>query len=159
LEQLANFLEQHGQREEAEKLNRQLLEAQRKLSPPDHLNIASRLVVLGSLVSDAGRPAEGEPLLREGLTIRDKNLAPGHWQTAFAGSLRGGCLIRQKKFAEAEPLLLAGYESLAKGTGAPARRVAEALDRVIELYEKWGKPEQAKAWRKKRLAFAPRSSP
>ena len=51
-------------------------------------------------------------------------------------------------FGEAEPLLLAAYDRLAKG--APRYRVAETIDWLSELYSKWGKPEQAEAWRKKR---------
>ena len=124
----------------------------RKVSPADHPDIATRLAALGSLLSDAGRPAEAEPLLRECVTIREKKLPAGHWQAANARSVLGGCLVRQKKFADAEPHLLAGYEGLTKAKDAPAKRDAEALDRVIELYEKWGKPEKAEEWRKKRPA-------
>jgi len=37
------------------------------------------------------------------------------------------------------------------GRGA-VQALAEAVDRLIALYEKWGKPEQAEVWRKKRAA-------
>jgi hypothetical protein len=38
------------------------------------------------------------------------------------------------------------------GTGRPQvpTRVRKALDRVITLYEAWGKPERAAAWRLRR---------
>jgi hypothetical protein len=96
------------------------------------------------------RAAEAQPLLRECLTIREKKLPPDHWRTAAARSLLGGCLAQQKNFAAAEPLLLTGYEGLTRGKFAPARRTAEALDRLVDLYEKWDKPEQVEVWRKKR---------
>jgi hypothetical protein len=64
--------------------------------------------------------------------------------------LLGRCLARQGQFAEAERLLLAGYARMARG--APAYRVPENIAWIIELYEKWGKPAQAAAWRKKRTA-------
>jgi hypothetical protein len=36
----------------------------------------------------------------------------------------------------------------------PARRVSEALARLIHLYEAWGKPAQAAEWRKKLEVFS-----
>jgi hypothetical protein len=84
------------------------------------------------------------------LAIREKRLPPGHWRIANARSLLGGSLARQGKFADAEPFLVAACEALAKPTGAPVKQVSRAFDRISELYEKWGKPEQAEAWRKKR---------
>ena len=65
----------------------------------------------------------------------------------------GGSLLGQKKYAEAEPLILAGYEGM-KGREAkiPAHgklRLTEAAERVVRLYEAWGKPEKAAAWKAK----------
>ena len=77
-------------------------------------------------------------------------LPPGHWQILSARSLLSGALAKQGQFADAEAMLLPTYEGLSKSEGAPPRRVSEALDRVIELYEMWGKREQADSWRKNR---------
>ena len=147
---LGQLLADDGKPEEAEKLFREVLGAQRKILRADHPGLATTLACLGSLLTDNRRSAEAEPLLRECLAIREKKLPASHRSIACARSLLGGCLVRQKKFAEAEPLVLAGCEGLAKEEGHPAKQVAEAVNRVIELYEKWGKPEQAEAWRKKR---------
>jgi hypothetical protein len=149
---LADFLHRHGQKQEAEKLARDLLTASRKLLPADHPDVAFALVLLGDCLSESDRAAQAEPLLRQGLSIREKQFAPGNWQIAVARSVLGACLARQKKFAEAEPLLLTGYERLTTAPGVRPRRTAESLDRVIDLYEKGGKPAQAAAWRKKRPA-------
>jgi tetratricopeptide (TPR) repeat protein len=149
---LARVLGHQSKRDEAERLFREALAGYRKTVAPDNLSLASTLADFGLHLTENGRLTEAEPLLRECLAIREKKLPPGHWQIANARSLLGGCLSGQKNFAEAEPLLLSGCEGLTKGKGAPAKQVAKAFDRVIELYEKWGKPEQAEAWRKKRPA-------
>ena len=65
----------------------------------------------------------------------------------------GGSLLGQAKYAEAEPLLLAGYEGM-RAREAKTPRVKEDLpgtagERIVRLYEAWGKPEEAKAWRAK----------
>lgn len=65
----------------------------------------------------------------------------------------GGSLLGQAKFAEAEPLLSAGYEGLKqREQKIPAvGRVycTESIERLVELYTAWQKPEQAEEWSKK----------
>jgi hypothetical protein len=66
-------------------------------------------------------------------------------------SLLGGALLGQGRYAEAEPLLAAGYEGLkAREAKIPAYLkfyLDEEAERVVRLYEEWGKPEQAAAWK------------
>src|SRR5262249_23391612 len=99
------------------------------------------------------RPASAEPLLRETLTIREKKL-PEDWSTFEAMSLLGGCLLVRKDFATAEPYLVRGYEGLqahAAKIPSPYQKVrSDALDRIIRLYEDWGKNDRAEEWRKRR---------
>ena len=59
-------------------------------------------------------------------------------------SLLGHCLARMGRFAEAEPYVVGGYEGLREVQGPDHRRTRLALERVIELYEAWGRPEKAR---------------
>ena len=66
----------------------------------------------------------------------------------------GHALLYQKKYAEAEPLLIQGYEGLKAGEDRipwllAGHLVASAGEAVCELYESWGRPEEAAAWRSK----------
>jgi hypothetical protein len=75
----------------------------------------------------------------------------------------GDALLGQGKHADAEPILVAGYEGMkARERQIPRllarHHVAEALGRVVSLYESWGKPEQASQWRS-RLAPAGHAMP
>jgi hypothetical protein len=71
-----------------------------------------------------------------------------------AKSLLGGSLLEQKKYEEAQALLLNGYEGMKKREDkiGPGRygwdRVLGALERLVRLYERTGKPEEAAKWRK-----------
>ena len=98
------------------------------------------------------KPAETESLSRRLMAIRDKT-NPDDWSAFDVRSLLGASLLRQKKYAEAEPLLLEGYAGLeARATKIPIpsrKRVTEALDRIVELYDAWGKKGKALEWRKK----------
>ena len=69
----------------------------------------------------------------------------------------GGALLAQTKYAEAEPLLLAGYAGLKEreqSIPAPRRvRLAEAADRLIELYTASGKPDERAKWQAERAKY------
>jgi hypothetical protein len=63
----------------------------------------------------------------------------------------GGSLLGQKKYAEGEALIVAGYEGMkareAKVPPPGKPRFADAAERVVRLYEEWGKKEKAAEWR------------
>jgi hypothetical protein len=48
---------------------------------------------------------------------------------------------------------LSGFAALKVAQGAPRKRISQALDRIIALYEAWGMPEKAAGWRAKKLAL------
>jgi hypothetical protein len=73
----------------------------------------------------------------------------------FVQGLLGESLLGQGKYAEAEPLLLASYRGLKEAADAgdpeanPARERLGivALERIVRLYDAWGQPGRAEAWR------------
>ena len=99
------------------------------------------------------RPALAEPLVREALAFYEKKL-PDDWRRFETEYLLGASLLGQKKYADAEPWLLRGHDGLkarAAKISAPSRKVlAEARDRIIQLYEAWGKKGKAAEWRDRR---------
>ena len=117
-------------------------------SSPTH---ASALAVRGATLLLEGNPAEAELKLRESLAVRQKT-DPEHWATFDTKSLLGQALADEGKYAEAEPLLLSGYEGLAKHRETiPSHdkpRIAKARERLVQLYEAWGKQDEAARWRK-----------
>ena len=95
--------------------------------------------------------ANAEQVLRECLPIREK-AEPDAWLTFNTRSMLGGALLGQQKYAEAEPLLLQGYDGLKqrqdKIPPAGHVRLTEAMERLVRLYDAWGKKDQADRWRK-----------
>ena len=74
--------------------------------------------------------------------------------TFHARSLLGGACLGRANYAEAEPLVIEGYEGLKTHAEqlSPlyARfRIAEAGQRIVRLYEAWGRAEKAAEWRAK----------
>lgn len=151
---LAITLGEEGAPNEAETLFRQVLAGRRKSLGPDHPDLASTLADLGLLLIDNGRAMEAESMVRECLTIREKSLPCGHWRIADARSLLGACLAAQTSFAEAERFLVAGYKCMIMTESTPPKRITWTLSRIVDLYDKWGKPMEAKEWQNKRSPAA-----
>jgi hypothetical protein len=110
------------------------------------------MAVLGAHLVEQRKWPEADTLLRECLAIREK-AQPDDWSAFNTRSMLGASLLGQKKYAEAEPLLLAGYQGMkareARIPTAGKLRLAEAGERVVLLYEAWGKKDKADEWRAK----------
>ncbi len=110
----------------------------------------------------ATQPALAEPLLRECLATVIKKM-PDDWCGFETRSLLGACLLSLRKFADAEPLLLQGYEGMkareAKIPASARRRLKEAGDRIIQLYDVWGKNDKKDAWFKLQEASSKAARP
>jgi hypothetical protein len=149
---LAAVYETLGRWAAAETLRRDTLDRRRKTTAPSSPLLAGDLAFLGANLLGQARWSDAEPVLRECLTIREKTQAD-HWRTCNTRSLLGGSLTGQKKFAEAEPLVLAGYEGMeaceAKIPAPDKPNLTKAAERVVQLYETWGRPGPAAVWRRK----------
>jgi tetratricopeptide (TPR) repeat protein/tRNA A-37 threonylcarbamoyl transferase component Bud32 len=149
---LAAAYESVGRWAEAERRYREVLARRHKTVQPDSPLLANDLTALGRDLLMQSRCSEAEPPLREALEIRAKAM-PDDWRRYDAMSLLGESLLGQGNIAEAEPLVVSGYEGMKQDESriiVPDRsRLREAATRVIVLYEIWGKPEQATAWKAK----------
>jgi tetratricopeptide (TPR) repeat protein len=149
---LADCYAKAGQPENAEPLWRQLAEFWKEKAGAESPQYARELNSLGLNLNEQHNSADAEPILREALRIREQAEA-GVWTTFSTRSVLGAALMGQSKYAEAEPLLLSGYEEMKRrepqipAAGKP--RLTEALQRLVQLYESWDKPDQAAEWRGK----------
>ncbi len=151
---LARVLHHEGRLEEAEGLYRRAIEIRGKTLPAKHPLIAMTSTWLGMLVLERGDPGAAEPVLRDAVEVMRGGLPAEDWRTAEAESHLGGCLAKQRRFEEAEPLVLEGYEGLDRKRGSSFWRTRAALDRVIDLYDAWGRQEEAATWRARRAQGA-----
>jgi tetratricopeptide (TPR) repeat protein len=152
---LGELLMDRGDPAGAEAFYREALEIRRAERRPDDLGITTALARLGNNLLEQKKYTQAEPLLRECLKIREDQM-PGSWRRFSAQSLLGAALAGQRKYAEAEPLLVQGYEGM-KQREARIRLsrfrvnqdvLPEALERLVQLYDAWGKPDEAAKWRK-----------
>lgn len=118
---------------------------------PNSTAYASSLAVGGSMLLAQKHPVDAELKLRECLTIRQK-IQPEEWTTFETRSLLGEALLDQDRFADAEPFLVSGFEGMKRRAGTiPPQgrpRLKKALERLVRLYESWGKEAEVTRWRK-----------
>ncbi len=96
----------------------------------------------------AREPRSGlEPIARNALQQREAIYQPGDWRIAQAQSLLAAVLLAESREAEAEPLMLAADRVLKPVPGRQARERAANRDRLVELYTRQEKPQQAAAYR------------
>ncbi len=149
-----------GRRSEAVDRFEAGMKAREKVLSSDDPAIILEHIFFSDLCFEAGRLDRAAAEYDEWMP-REKRVWSREYYAAHGfGSRRGEVWLRGGKFAEAEPLIVGGYESMKaheawiKPIWKP--RLAEAGDRVVRLYESWGKPEKAAEWRTKIKAGAPR---
>ncbi|HEV7860888.1 MAG TPA: serine/threonine-protein kinase [Pyrinomonadaceae bacterium] len=110
---------------------------------PGYDHYPTVLIIKGLILDKTGKSQEGEKILREALRLRVASLPKEHFWVALAKDALGECLTTQKRFNEAEPLLVESYTTLDSQLGQRDPRTVEALGRLVNLYQAWGKPERA----------------
>jgi hypothetical protein len=149
---LAAAYQDAGRLAEAVPLFEQALAKQREKLGPHHPHTLISMNNLAAAYLKNGDSAEAERILRDCLALRQQK-QPDAWMTFDTQFRLGSSLLGQKKYAEAEPLLLAGYEGMKQREASiPAnakKYLTESLERLVQLYDAWGKPDQAKEWRQK----------
>ncbi|MBI3411988.1 MAG: serine/threonine protein kinase [Planctomycetes bacterium] len=132
---------------------REVLARRRKALPKDDRKLGEAMADLGRVLLSDGKPQEAEPLFREALATHQRALSEGHWQIALDQGQLGATLIVLQNYDEAELLLLASYRDLKAQEPSVHSSVKTWIpyvhQRLVELYDAWGKPDQAAEWRKK----------
>jgi tetratricopeptide (TPR) repeat protein len=148
LTQLAYAYYYEGRYSRAEQEARKAFAMAAKLAKSSHFYSGAE-VALGRVLNRTGRSLEAETLLREALTAREGIVPRRSTAMAFTllGSL-GECLMTEKRYAEAEPLLKESYETLTALQVSQSPMLEEARQRLVSLYDDWGKPQAADRYRR-----------
>jgi serine/threonine protein kinase/Tfp pilus assembly protein PilF len=109
--------------------------------------LAISLENLGFILTNTGKPAQAEPRLRESLAIWKGTTAKGDPAIANATSVLGECLTKQRRYREAEALLIESDKDFSSNAVEQNPRRVESRQRLVKLYEAWGKPDLAARYR------------
>jgi tetratricopeptide (TPR) repeat protein len=147
---LATLYRRQRKDSEAETLYLKVLESRRRILGSAHPDTANTAIGLSLLWLEQKKYKQAEPLLRDVISTCEK-MRPDAWSRFQSQSLLGASLAGQMRYNDAESLLLSGYRGLVereKNIPAVERNsVAQAGERVVQLYENWGRSEKAAEWR------------
>jgi serine/threonine-protein kinase len=144
---LAKLYADWGRWEEALEYARASYEAHVQTLGTDHSSTSEIATLFARTLLHNGRNEEALPVVEQSFTTRERLMPMERWERQKTRSVLGCCYARLGRFEEAEPLLLESYPWIRDDRGPGHKRTVQACERIIELYELWGKPEQAARWR------------
>ncbi|HJQ98366.1 MAG TPA: tetratricopeptide repeat protein, partial [Candidatus Polarisedimenticolaceae bacterium] len=116
------------------------------VSHPDERMVAKTERLLALHLVKSGRPKDADPYFAQ-VEGRLRRVVPaGNWEIGRLLSDWGACRTELGMYPEAERLLLDGYEIMAADRSMKDA-AALARERLVKLYDAWGKPADAVRWK------------
>jgi serine/threonine protein kinase len=114
-----------------------------------HVDTLSAIARFGNVLRNENDFEGALVWLEQATTGATEYLGADHPTTCEFRILRASTLAKLKREKEAEEELLAVHAILTARFGEKGRRTQEAVRRLIDVYDDWGKPELADQWRAK----------
>ncbi len=146
LNSLAALRRGRGAFAEAEPIYAEVIRIRRAVYPAQRVLLAYGLYGMGLVLVGLERPLEGETHLREALGILEEELPANSFLLSLNRAAIGHALMTQGRHAEAEAFLLPAVTTLENGDVQPLD-LAQNYERLILLYEAWGRPGRAAVFR------------
>ncbi len=135
-----------GDAESARPVFERVVELRIKNLGAEHSFVALALHNLTRLLVEEEEYAEALPLLERALAICRDTHRPGHWITLNVLFWLTESLTHLERYEEAEPYALEAWSLFEQSSYFEAAKAGGA-EVLIDLYESWGKPEKADAYR------------
>ena len=146
---LAIVLGRQGRTAEADDLFARTLAIQRRVLGPRHTNTLNTAFSAGEFHLDAGRPARAAPLLEEATLGVGEEFGEDHPDWVRYATRWGECLTRLGRFAAADSLLRRAWKQWDTAQPSLVASPAATARTLAALYDAWGKPAEARAWRER----------
>ena len=155
---LALLYDRQGRYKNAEALYLETLQIKRRVLGEEHPSTLVSTRNLASLYENQDRYGEAESLFSFAVAAAKRSLPEGHWHTGVFLADHGRCLTALKRYEEGERALLDAHQVLATALGPNHERTVNAIGALADLYDAWGKPDEAAVWWA-RLNVAPSAPP
>lgn len=143
---LALVLIRTGDPQGAERLLRAAIATRRTELGLNHASTGVAYLNLGLALRDQERFEDAFEAFTTAISIADRAVGPQHLMGVAFRIHLGHCLAKLGRFDDAEQTLLDSYGSIVGLLGSDHRRAVDARRYLVELYESWDRPEDAKRW-------------
>lgn len=124
-----------------------LRQAKRERSP----EYLAGLLSYANLLLFDGDVQTAESLISEATQHLEDQVDGSHLALAIAKSLTGACRSARRQFQDAQLLLVGAQADIAANPGAGATQNHRARERIVRLYEAWGRSDLAAEWQRESL--------
>ena len=128
----------------AERLYIKLLDLYRRVFGTDAPNLGSALRELGRTYVGQGRLDKAEQAYLDAIEVRDRAFGQNNLHTLSLKQELAELYVRQERYDEAEAHFLGVLSAWAADKRWGQR---QTIERLVALYDAWGKPEKAAEWR------------
>ncbi len=118
----------------------------------EHADTIASMNGLGRTLLQSGNVEDALTVLTEVVDLAREHLPPDHWWTGGFLGTYGEALFTAGRHEEAEAAVLEGYERLLKNLGPGHSLITVQIDRIADMYEFRGMPDEARFWRRKLAA-------
>ncbi|WP_165271231.1 serine/threonine-protein kinase [Fodinibius halophilus] len=146
---LGDLYQKMGAYSEAEKYLTGAVKTFRTKYPDGHSRTAETLQLLGEVYMETDDPTHAEHQFQRALNIRLFNFDKTDPRTIETQLALGRCLTKLEKFSEAELYLKKSHTAAQKTKDQNPKLSRRAEQALIKLYENWGYPTKADAYRTK----------
>ncbi len=147
---LALFLRSNEQPVEAEWLYREVFDLRTESLGSDHVETVKALARVALAVKLQERYSESLEIWRDVFSRADRLPAGEKYDRGSYLANIGDCFLALRRFDEAEEPLIESFTIYRSELGIDNIKTTGSLDTMIELYEAWGKPDEADTWRSMR---------
>lgn len=144
LEILGRIYWRSGEMGKAEEYYSESLQMHKNLYPGGNTDLARSYNMMGIFYLNAGRPDDAVPKFSEALAMYRKVSPNRLFSIAYVQNELGKALLEMGNFPESEAHLLNAYNYFSQNAGISSSDTIRTLERLITLYQEWGKQEQAK---------------
>jgi len=102
---------------------------------------------LGNLYNDMELYSEAERYNDRVCRALETALPPDHWFRGVADVRHAVSLAGLERFEEAEEKILKGRRVIESALGADHERMHDTVEKIVWLYERWGRQDEAENWR------------
>jgi len=148
-----------GRYPEAETTFTQLIAIQKSADNVRPESKSAAIANLGWTQFHLQKLADAEATLRTAVQTY-RQIQSDTWERYNTESMLGAVLVASKKYGEAEPYVLSSDDKMrerkpASGLESAFTGESEPGERILTLYQEWGKPEKVTQWRQKLSANKP----
>ena len=149
------LLQRQGHVAEAERYLREALEGRRRELGDEKTSTLINASNLAILLLERDEPEEAESMMRDTVEVARRTLGAEHWLVGNFLSKHGRALAVLGRYDGAEAVLLESHAILEAAHAGHTvlmnqrDQITRAVDNLVDLYDTWGKPQEAAEWRAK----------